>query len=51
MKLFGEVINVFDRENIRANYLGGFDPRTNNLVPEFEKTFPTLPSVGVVIDF
>ncbi len=49
--LFGEVINVLNRRNIRTNFQGGFNPITGNRVPDLEDTFPILPSVGVVIEF
>lgn len=51
LTIFGEVINVLNRENVRSNFQGGFNPIIGNLVPDFESTFPTLPSVGMVIEF
>jgi len=50
LTLFGEVINVFNRENVRFDDFNGLDafgrPRLS-----FEKTFPILPSLGIAVEF
>jgi hypothetical protein len=49
--LFAEVLNVANHENVRFDDVRGFDPRTGAVRVSLEKTFPVLPSVGLVIDF
>ena len=49
--LFGEVINLFNRDNARFDELGGFDVATGRARLRFDRTFPILPSAGVVLEF
>jgi outer membrane receptor for Fe3+-dicitrate len=50
LTLFAEVINVFDRANVRFR-----PPRVNGLTGRtttpFETMFPIVPSVGILIEF
>ncbi len=49
--LFAEVINVTNRRNLRVDDSQGFDARTQRARVAIERTFPILPSAGVVFDF
>jgi hypothetical protein len=51
LTLFAEVINLTNRSNIRFDDAGGFDARTGRARPQLERSFPILPSAGIVIDF
>jgi hypothetical protein len=49
--LFLEVINVLNHKNYRADDLQNFDAKTGVAKPNFQTTFPILPSVGLMIEF
>jgi hypothetical protein len=50
LTLFGEVINVFDRENARYDVNGIALPAGRVFVSS-DTLFPLIPAVGVVVDF
>ena len=49
--LFVEVINLTNRRNVRVDDSRGFDARTQRARIVFVRTFPILPSAGIVFDF
>lgn len=49
--LFAEVINVTNHRNVRLDDIGTPDPRTGRVRLPTVRTFPILPSAGVVFDF
>ncbi|MBY0502341.1 MAG: TonB-dependent receptor [Bryobacteraceae bacterium] len=49
--LFAEVVNVTNRRNLRVDETQSFDARTRRVFVRLERTFPILPSAGVVFDF
>lgn len=51
MTLYGEVVNLFNRDNYRYDSFGGYDPQTGRARPRFDKMFPILPSAGIVLEF
>ena len=51
LTLFGEVLNVLDRENVRYNGQDGIDFRTGRVFMSTDTLFPLLPSLGVTVDF
>ena len=50
MTLFGEVINVFDRDNVRSNP-PSIDSRTWRVSHLFETMIPIVPSAGILVEF
>jgi hypothetical protein len=51
LTLFGEVLNVIDRENVRYNGQDGIDFRTGRVFLSTDTMFPLLPSLGITVDF
>jgi outer membrane cobalamin receptor len=51
LTLFGEVLNVLDRENVRFNGQDGIDFRTGRVFLSTDTMFPLLPSLGITVDF
>ncbi len=51
LTLFAEVINLTNRRNLRLDDFGGFDFRTGRARIQLERSFPILPSAGIVVDF
>jgi len=51
LTLFGELINLFDRENVRIEDTPGFSIRTGRAFPNVEPSFPFLPSAGLTVEF
>ena len=51
LTLFAEVINLTNRHNFRLDDFGGFDFRTGRARIQLERSFPILPSAGIVVDF
>ncbi len=51
LTLYAEVINVFNRENIRFDSFSGYNPVTAQAYPKFDRMAPILPSAGVVLEF
>jgi hypothetical protein len=49
--LFAEVVNLTNRRNVAIDDLTGFDARTGRARVLLTRTFPVLPSAGVVFDF
>ncbi|MGH9880712.1 MAG: TonB-dependent receptor plug domain-containing protein, partial [Pyrinomonadaceae bacterium] len=47
----GEVINAFNRENVRFSGFGPFDFSSGRVFGQLDRTLPILPSAGVVIEF
>jgi len=50
LTLFGEVINVFDHENLRYD-VNGLALPVGRVFFSSDSLFPLLPAVGVVVDF
>ena len=50
LTLFGEVINVLDRDNVRSNP-PSIDSRTWSVTHLFETMIPIVPSAGLLIEF
>lgn len=51
LTLFAEVINLFNRDNVRFDDYGSYDSRTGRTRVSLDKTFPILPSAGIVLEF
>jgi hypothetical protein len=51
LSLFGEVINVFNRRNLRFTDLDSYDSRTGAARLAIDRMFPILPSAGLVVEF
>jgi outer membrane cobalamin receptor len=51
LTLFGEVLNVLDRENVRYSGQDNIDFRTGRVFLSSDTLFPLLPSVGITVDF
>ena len=51
MGIFAEVIHVTNRRDPAIDGLSGFDARTGRARVLLTRTFPVLPSAGVVFDF
>ena len=51
LTLFAEGINLANRHNVRMDGFGGFDARTGRAQVQLERSFPILPSAGIVMDF
>jgi hypothetical protein len=49
--LFGEVINVWNRDNVRFDSNNGYDARTGRARLSFITMIPILPSAGVLLEF
>ena len=49
--LFAEVVNLTNRRNVRLDESQGFDARTQRARIVIGRTFPILPSAGIVFDF
>ena len=51
LTLFGEVLNVLDRENVRYSGQDNIDFRTGRVFLSSDTLFPLLPSLGITVDF
>jgi hypothetical protein len=51
LTLFGEVVNLLDRENVRYDTFSGYNARTGVARLNFDKMFPILPSAGMSLEF
>jgi hypothetical protein len=51
LTVIGEVINVFNRENVRFAGFEAFDFSSGRVFGQLDRTLPILPSAGVVIEF
>lgn len=49
--LFAEVVNLTNRRNLVIDDLSGVDLRTGRARVVLTRTFPILPSAGMVFDF
>jgi outer membrane receptor for ferrienterochelin and colicin len=51
VSLFVEVINVYNRQNVRFDEVRGIDTRTRVIRLGFEQMFPIVPSAGVAVEW
>ncbi len=51
MTLYAEVVNLYNRRNIRFDDFRSIDARAGTVRLGFEKMFPVLPSAGLAIEF
>ena len=51
LTLFAEVINLTNHRNVRLDDYGGYDGRTGRARILLNRSFPILPSAGIVADF
>lgn len=51
MTVYGEVVNLLNRNNYRFDSYNGYNPRTGQAYLSFSKMFPILPSAGIAFDF
>lgn len=51
LTLFAEVINLTNHRNVRLDDFGGYDARTGRARILVDRSFPILPSAGIVADF
>jgi hypothetical protein len=49
--LFLEVSNLFNRDNRRYDSFGGYNSRTGQAFPAFNKLFPILPAAGLMLEW
>lgn len=49
--LFLEVSNLFDNGNLRYDSFNGYNSRTGQAFPGFDKLFPILPAAGVMLEW
>jgi hypothetical protein len=49
--LYVEVLNLFNRDNIRYDSFNGFNARTGQAFPTFNKLFPIVPAAGVMFEW
>ncbi len=49
--LFGEVLNVWNRENVRAEEFRGFNGTTRRVNYSYGTMIPILPSAGLLVEF
>jgi hypothetical protein len=49
--LFVEVSNLFNRDNLRYDSFSGYNTRTGQAFPTFNKLFPILPAAGVMFEW
>jgi len=50
LTLYGEVVNLFNRANTRFDVFNGYNSRTGQAYPAFNKMFPILPSAGAMVE-
>jgi len=48
--LYGEVVNIANKANYRFDSFDGYTAKTGQAYIEFDKLFPILPSLGVVVE-
>jgi hypothetical protein len=51
VSLYAEVVNVFNRRNLRYSSLDGYNAATGALRLGIDRMLPILPSAGVVVEF
>ena len=49
--LYGEVVNVLNRGNLRFSELASYNTRTGLADVRFDRMFPIIPSAGLVVEF
>jgi hypothetical protein len=49
--LFLEVSNLFDKTNLRYDSFSGYNARTGQAFPVFDRLFPILPAAGVMLEW
>ncbi len=50
LTLYGEVVNITNRRNLRFDSFNGYNGRTGEARLTFDRMFPVLPSVGVMLE-
>jgi hypothetical protein len=50
LTLYGEVVNVSNTRNVRFDSFNGYNTRTGQASLSFDRMFPILPSLGVVLE-
>jgi hypothetical protein len=50
LTLYGEVVNLSNRRNLRFDTFNGYNARTGQASLTFDKMFPILPSAGIVLE-
>jgi hypothetical protein len=48
--LYGEVVNIANKANYRFDSFDGYNTKTGQAYVTFDKLFPILPSLGVVVE-
>jgi hypothetical protein len=51
VSLFAEVVNIFNRRNVRLSELDSYNATTGSARPGIDRMLPVLPSAGVVVEF
>lgn len=51
LTLYGEIINLFHRDNFRFDTFTGYNPQTARAFVLLDKMVPILPSAGVMLEF
>lgn len=51
LTLYGEVVNLLDRDNYRFSSFNGYNARTGQASLSLDRMFPILPSAGIALDF
>jgi hypothetical protein len=51
LTLYGEVVNVLNHHNYRCDNFSGYNAKTAQAYIAFDRMFPVLPSVGVMLEF
>jgi hypothetical protein len=51
VSVFAEVVNVFNRRNVRFAALDGYNTQTGRASLGIDRMFPILPSAGAVVEF
>ena len=50
LTLYGEVVNLANRRNRRFDVFNGYNSRTGVASLTFDRMFPILPSLGMVLE-
>jgi hypothetical protein len=51
LTLYGEIVNLLNRDNYRFSSFNGYNARTGQASLSLDRMFPILPSAGLVVDF
>jgi len=49
--IYGEVVNLLNRRNLRFSELGSYNSLTGQASVRFDRLFPIIPSAGLVLEF